>query len=209
MTEGIDISHWQGTINWTNVAAAGKRFAYMKASESTDYVDPTYTYNRAQARAAGLRVGAYHFAQPSTTAGDAVAEADHFLATASLARGDMLPVLDLERTGGLTQPQLTTWVQAYMGRILQQTGLHAVIYCSPSFWKNYLGDTAWFAANGYEVLWIAHWTTATAPTVPGSAWDSNGWTFWQYTSDGVVPGISGRVDLNRFNGKDLTRVLIP
>ena len=209
MTEGIDISHWQGTINWTNVAAAGKRFAYMKASESTDYVDPTYTSNRAQARAAGLRVGAYHFAQPSTTAGDAVAEADHFLATAALARGDMLPVLDLERSGGLSQPALTAWVQAYMGRILQQTGLHAVIYCSPSFWKNYLGDTAWFAANGYEVLWIAHWTTAIAPSVPGSAWDSNGWTFWQYTSDGVVPGISGRVDLNRFNGKDMSRVLIP
>ena len=209
MTEGIDVSNWQGTINWTSVAAAGKKFAYIKASESTDYVDPYYPSNRSHAKAAGLLVGAYHFAQPSAVAGDAAAEADHFLAAATPTHGELLPVLDLERTGGLSPAALTSWVQAYMGRVLQQTGLHAVIYCSPNFWKTYMGDTTWFAANGYSVLWIAHWTTATAPTLPGSAWNSNGWTFWQYTSSGVVPGITGRVDLNRYNGKVLTRVLIP
>ncbi|MEA2620611.1 MAG: lysozyme [Chloroflexota bacterium] len=209
MTEGIDISHWQGTINWTSVAAAGKKFAFMKASESTDYVDPTYTWNRTHAKAAGLLVGAYHFAAPTTVAGDAVAEADHFLATATPTHGELLPVLDLERTGGLSPTLLTGWVQAYMGRILQQTGLHGVIYCSPNFWKTYMNDTTWFAANGYTVLWIAHWTTATAPILPAAAWNSNGWTFWQYTSSGVVPGISGSVDLDRYNGKVFTKVLIP
>jgi len=209
MTEGIDISHWQGTINWTTVAAAGKKFAFMKASESTDYVDPTYTWNRAHAKAAGLLVGAYHFAAPTAVAGDAVAEADHFLATATPTHGELLPVLDLERTGGLSPTALTGWVQAYMGRILQQTGLHGVIYCSPNFWKTYMNDTTWFAANGYTVLWIAHWTTATAPILPAAAWNSNGWTFWQYTSSGVVPGISGSVDLDRYNGKVFTKVLIP
>jgi lysozyme len=209
MTEGIDISHWQGTINWTSVAAAGKKFAFMKASESTDYVDPTYTWNRTHAKAAGLLVGAYHFAAPTAVAGDAVAEADHFLATATPTHGELLPVLDLERTGGLSPTALTGWVQAYMGRILQQTGLHGVIYCSPSFWKTYMNDSTWFAANGYTVLWIAHWTAATAPTLPAAAWNSNGWTFWQYTSSGIVPGISGSVDLDRFNGKVFTKVLIP
>ena len=57
-----------------------------------------------------------------------------------------------------------------MGEILARTGVHAVIYCSPTFWKNYLGDTTWFAQNGYDVLWVAHWTAATAPTVPGGNW---------------------------------------
>ncbi len=109
-TEGIDISHWQGTINWTKVAAAGKRFAFMKASESTDFVDNTYATNRQQARAAGLYVGAYHFAQPSTGAGDAIAEADHFIDTAAPASGDLIPVLDLERSGSLSQTALTAWV---------------------------------------------------------------------------------------------------
>ncbi|MEO8572304.1 MAG: glycoside hydrolase family 25 protein, partial [Chloroflexota bacterium] len=75
MTEGLDVSHWQGPINWPLVAAAGKKFVYMKASEDTVYVDPTYATNRVQAHSAGLYVGAYHFAAPTTTLGDAVAEA--------------------------------------------------------------------------------------------------------------------------------------
>jgi lysozyme len=191
------------------VAASGKKFAYIKASESTDYVDPLYAQNRAQARAAGLYVGAYHFAQPSTTAGDAVAEADHFIAVAAPAKGDLLPVLDLERSNGLSSVALTAWVRAYMGEILLRTGVHGVIYVSPSFWKTYMGDTSWFSLNGFDVLWVAHWTSASTPTVPGGNWGGHGWTFWQYTSDGAVPGISGRVDLNRYNGTDFTRVRIP
>jgi GH25 family lysozyme M1 (1,4-beta-N-acetylmuramidase) len=209
MTEGIDVSHWQGTINWPSVAAAGKRFAYIKASESTTYVDPSYTTNRAAAGAAGLLVGAYHFAQPSATVGDAWAEADHFLAIATPAHGDLLPVLDLEQTGGLGSVPLTQWVQAYVARVLARTGVHTVIYCSPNFWKTYMGDTTWFAANGYDVLWIAHWTGAMSPSVPANGWNGKGWTFWQYTSDGVVPGITGRVDLNRYDGTDFTKVRIP
>ena len=76
---------------------------------------------------------------------------------------------------------------------------------SPYFWRTNLNDTRWFADNGYEVLWVAHWHVA-VPQPPAENWGGKGWTFWQYTSDGVVPGISGRVDLNHFNGTDLTRV---
>ena len=213
LTEGIDISHWQGTIDWTRVAAAGKKFAFMKASEDIDYVDVTYPVNRAAANANGIIIGAYHFAQPDTSVGDAVAEADHFLATAQIASGDLPPVLDLEVAGpsgaALNQPQLQAWVRAYLGRIYERTGVRGVIYASPAFWVKYLGDTTWFADNGYKVLWIAHWTTASTPTVPADAWGANGWTFWQYTSSGSVSGISGRVDLDRFNGTDLSRVRIP
>jgi GH25 family lysozyme M1 (1,4-beta-N-acetylmuramidase) len=209
MTEGIDVSHWQGAIDWPSVAAAGKRFAYLKASESTTYVDPTYATNRSKARAAGLFVGAYDFAQPTATAGEALAEADHFVDAATPASGDLLPVLDLEQTGGLAQGPLTQWVQAYLERVLDRTGVHGVIYCSPNFWKTYMGDTTWFAANGYDVLWIAHWTAAMSPTVPANGWNGKGWTFWQYTSDGVVPGITGRVDLNRYDGTDFRKVQIP
>jgi GH25 family lysozyme M1 (1,4-beta-N-acetylmuramidase) len=207
--EGIDISHWQGTINWAAVAKTGKKFAFMKASEDTWYVDPTYPSNKAQAKANGIAVGAYHFAQPSTAAGNATAQADHFIDTANPASGELLPVLDLERTGGLTDPQLIAWVQGFLGRVNQRLGVKAVIYCSPNFWKTYMSDTPWFAQNGYEVLWIAHWTTATIPSVPAGGWAGKGWTFWQYTSSGTVSGISGRVDLDRFNGTSLTRVLIP
>ena len=72
-----------------------------------------------------------------------------------------------------------------------------------------MGNSTWFAKNGYDVLWIAHWTTASSPSVPAENWGGKSWTFWQYTSDGSVPGISGRVDLDRYNGTDLSKVLIP
>jgi GH25 family lysozyme M1 (1,4-beta-N-acetylmuramidase) len=207
--EGIDVSHWQGVIDWPTVRSAGKHFAFLKASEDDDFVDDTYAWNRAEAKAAGLKVGAYHFARPETAAGDAIAEADHFLATAGPVSGELRPVLDLEVTGGLSDPQLHEWVKAYLGRIYERTGVRGVIYVSPNFWENNMLDSTWFASNGYDVLWIAHWTTAAGPSVPAGGWGSHGWTFWQYTSDGRVPGIAGRVDLDRFNGTDLSGALIP
>ena len=207
--EGIDVSHWQGTIDWTRVAGAGKRFAFLKASETTTYVDPTYATNRAQAMAAGLKVGAYHFARPDTGVGDAVAEADHFVDTAAPASGDLLPVLDLEVSGGLTDAQLQAWVQAFMDRVYSRTGVKGAIYTSPSFWSNYVGNTQALAAGGYKTLWVAHWTTGSAPTVPAGNWGGNGWTFWQYTSSGTVAGVPGSVDLDRYRFSDWKRVLIP
>ncbi len=208
VTEGIDVSHWQNTIDWTQVAAAGKRFAFMKASEGTTLADSTYATNRSQARAVGLYVGAYHFARPSLTPGDAVAEADYFLAMSQLEAGDLVPVLDLEDAGGLSPVELQEWVKGYLGRIYERTGARGMIYASPNFWKNAMGDTPWFATNGYGMVWVAHWISGPAPTVPAQNWGGSGWTFWQYTSSGSVPGIVGRVDLDRFNGLDLTPLLL-
>jgi GH25 family lysozyme M1 (1,4-beta-N-acetylmuramidase) len=72
-----------------------------------------------------------------------------------------------------------------------------MIYMSPSFWRSNLNDSRWFADNGYAILWVAHWGV-TSPSIPGSNWGGRSWTFWQYTSSGTVPGIAGRVDLNRY-----------
>ena len=191
------------------MADAGKTFAYLKASENTGFVDPTYQTNRAQAKANGLKVGAYHFARPESATNDAVKEADHFVDTAGPVSGELLPVLDLEQTGGLGTNALTTWVRTFLDRVYERTGVRAAIYVSPSFWSNRMGNSRWFADNGYRVLWVAHWTSAKAPTLPASNWGGLGWTFWQYTSDGTVPGISGRVDLNRYRSHNFEPVLIP
>jgi GH25 family lysozyme M1 (1,4-beta-N-acetylmuramidase) len=201
--EGIDVSHWQGTISWTKVAAAGKKFAIIKATESTDYVDPQYATNHANAKAAGLWTGAYHFARPSTTTNDAVLEADHFAAVMKLGAGDLIPALDLEDSGGMSVAGLQSWVTKFLGEVTAKVGVKPMIYTSPSFWKNHMGDSRTLADAGYKTLWIAHWGVS-SPTVPASNWGGHGWTFWQYTSDGTVPGITGRVDLDRFNGLDLT-----
>jgi hypothetical protein len=80
-----------------------------------------------------------------------------------------------------------------------------MIYTSPAFWKTYLGDTTMFADQGYTVLWVAHWFVS-APTTPAANWGGRSWTFWQYDNCGSVPGIGGCVDLDRYNGTDLTRV---
>ncbi|MBA2382664.1 MAG: glycoside hydrolase family 25 protein [Chloroflexi bacterium] len=200
--EGIDVSHWQGTINWTKVAAAGKKFAIIKATDSTSYIDPMYATNHAQARAAGLWTGAYHFAKPDATAGDAVKEADHFASHISLGAGDLIPALDLEVSGGLSVAALQKWVASFLTEVTAKTGVKPMIYTSPAFWRRYMGDSSALADAGYKTLWVAHWGVS-APAVPASNWGGKGWTFWQYTSDGTVSGIVGRVDLDRFNGLDL------
>jgi GH25 family lysozyme M1 (1,4-beta-N-acetylmuramidase) len=205
VVEGIDVSHWQGTINWTKVAAAGKKFAIIKATESTNYIDPMYATNHAAAKAAGLWTGAYHFAQPSTTTNDAVLEADYFAAHINLGAGDLIPALDLEASGGLSVAALQAWVMSFVKEVTAKTGTRPMIYTSPSFWGKYMGNTTALADAGYKTLWVAHWGV-TSPTVPANNWGGHGWTFWQYTSDGTVSGISGRVDLDRYNGTDLTPV---
>jgi GH25 family lysozyme M1 (1,4-beta-N-acetylmuramidase) len=207
--EGIDVSHWQNTIDWAKVASAGKKFAFIKATESTDFVDNMYATNRAKAKANGIRVGAYHFARPGTNSNDAVNEANWFIKNAGPVSGELLPVLDLEVTGGLTDSQLEAWTKAFMDRVYALTGVKGAIYVSPSFWSNNVGNSTKIASGGYKVLWVAHWTSGSSPTVPGNNWNGNGWTFWQYTSSGTVAGIGGRVDLNRYRFKDFSQVTIP
>src|SRR6185437_3367405 len=104
--KGIDVSTWNGAIDWTKVAHAGYRFAFGKATEGTAYNDKTYTTNRNGSEAAGLVFGAYHFARPAgkNLAGataSAIRQANHFLAVAGPQPGELPPVLDLEATGNL------------------------------------------------------------------------------------------------------------
>jgi GH25 family lysozyme M1 (1,4-beta-N-acetylmuramidase) len=197
------VSVWQGTIDWAKVAAAGKRFAIIRASAGSLTKDGTYAANRSGAKANGLKIAAYHYANPDTATNDALNEANWFLSLATPASGEMIPALDVEVTNGLSVSQMQTWVSTWLQRVSSVLGVKPMIYTSPSFWSTYLGNTQQFAQAGYTVLWIAHWTSASQPTVPAGNWGGNSWTFWQYTSTGTVPGISGNVDLDRYNGTTL------
>ena len=203
--EGIDVSHHQGAIDWPSVEAAGTRFAIVQATDGETCLDPMYATNHASARAVGTLVTAYHFAEPSSSPDEAILQADWFVNNAALLPGDLVPALDLERTGGLSAGALQAWVGAWLGEVYAKLGVRPMIYSSPSFWANSMGDTTMFADLGYSVLWIAHWGTS-RPTVPASNWGGHGWTFWQYSSTGSTAGISGRVDLDRYNGSDLSPV---
>jgi lysozyme len=205
--EGIDVSQYQRAIDWMQVAAGGKRFAIMRATLGQTYLDPMYAANHAGARAAGLQVTAYHFATPSSSPGDAILEADWFVQNAALLPGDLVPALDIEQAGGLAVADLQAWVGAWLGEVYTRLGVRPMIYTSPNFWKNAMGNTTMFADMGYSVLWVAHWFVA-SPSVPANNWSGRGWTFWQYDNCGSVPGISGCVDLDRYNGTDLTPVTV-
>jgi GH25 family lysozyme M1 (1,4-beta-N-acetylmuramidase) len=195
IVDGIDVSHWQGTINWTQVAGSGVRFAIMKATEGQTFNDPNYGTYRANANAAGVYIGAYHFARPDSTTNDATIEADHFSGVAAPRSGDIVPVLDLEDSGGLSSSSLKTWVQTWLDRVTANVGANPMIYTSPSFWRTYMGDTTQFADEGYRLLWIANWFVP-EPDVPANNWGGDSWTFWQYDNCGSVPGVSGCVDLD-------------
>jgi lysozyme len=198
--DGIDVSYHQGTIDWRQVAAAGKRFTFVRTSAGTLTADTAYAANSSGARGAGLTVGSYHYANPDNAPNDAANEAGWFLRNATIASADLVPVLDLEVSNGLDAGALAAWAQTWLEQVYAATGLRPIIYTNPTFWQTSMADTDWFARNGYPVLWIAHWTTASQPTVPAGGWAGNGWMFWQHTSMGAVPGISGPVDLDRFRG---------
>ena len=206
--DGIDVSYHQGSIAWPQVAAAGKRFAFVRATAGTLTADTAYGANWSGARAAGLTVGSYHFANPDGALNDAANEASWFLRTAIVASGDLIPVLDLEVSNGLDAAALATWAQTWLEQVYLATGVRPIIYTNNTFWQTSMADTDWFARNGYPVLFIAHWTTASEPNVPAWAWGGHGWTFWQHSSTGSVPGINGPVDLDRFRGASLPATLL-
>jgi lysozyme len=204
---GIDVSHWQGTIDWRSVAKAGYEFGIAKATEGRTYADPAYGTNKKGATAAGLRFTAYHFARPDSSTNDAVAEADHFLSVAVLRSGNLVPALDLEDSGGLATKALISWTWQWLEEVRARLGVRAIIYSGPSFWKTYMGNTALFADKGYR-LWIAHYGIS-SPSVPANNWGGRGWTLWQWTDCKKVNGINGCVDADRYNGTNLSRVSIP
>ena len=186
--EGIDVSHYQGTVDWAQVKAAGTHFAFAKATQGTADVDSEFAANWAGMRAAGLVRGAYHFMDPDQ---DAAAQAEHFLATVKLEAGDLPPVLDVEVTEGMSVEGLDAAVRTWLEKVAAATGVQPILYSDESFL-----DTELAQGFGAYPLWIAAYSE-TLPTPP-AAWTA--WTFWQYSESGTVSGVDGEVDRDRYQG---------
>jgi lysozyme len=218
---GIDVSRFQGAIDWPTVAASGVRFAFVQASRGsgTDCTvkpaqcgpDPYFAANRTAATSAGIRVGAYHraFATGSTVAdarADALAESDVFLLqVGSLQPGELIPVLDVETPfTGMTPTTLRTWIRVFVKRVAKRLGRKPMIYTNASSWAA-TGNTLEFAKAKFP-LWVAEYGVS-RPTVPAGNWARHGYSVWQFTSSGSVPGISGRVDMDRL-GTGLAKITV-
>jgi GH25 family lysozyme M1 (1,4-beta-N-acetylmuramidase) len=207
---GIDVSHWKGSIDWPRVVHGGYRFTFAEATNGFGS-DWTYRRNRNGAKAAGLAFGAFHFARPAGTTSravtaNAVAQADLFISVAQPQTGELAPVLDLERTGGLSRTSLRAWTEAWLDEVQLRVGIRPTIYASPNFWHKALGDASTFATGGSQ-LWIAHWRVP-SPRVPASNWGATGWTFWQWTNCSRVPGIRGCVDGDRYRGSSVASAVM-
>ncbi len=186
--QGIDVSEFQGTINWSAVKAAGKEFAFIRVSDGT-YQDPSFATNWAGAKAAGLLRGAYQFFRASD---DPITIADQFLAKiGTLGAGDLPPVLDVEVTDGQSATTIKNNMETWLAHVEQQTGRTPFIYVSPGFWPN-LGSPN----ESHYRLWVANWGVS-CPSLP-TGWST--WQMWQYADNGTVSGISGAVDLDEFDG---------
>ncbi|WP_051591136.1 GH25 family lysozyme [Bacillus sp. UNC438CL73TsuS30] len=196
--KGIDVSHWQGTIDWKQVKNSGIAFVYAKASEGTAYTDPMFLTNVKGARAAGLPIGAYHYARPSApySPDDAKAEAQYFVNVMTNGGmgdfGDIMPVLDLEqpaKTGTLTSDEIASWARVFTNTVKSLTHRQVMVYTGAGFVQQYNN----FGGQLSDLpLWIAIWTNTPPPVVGG--WTQ--WTAWQYSDKGIVPGISGGVDVD-------------
>jgi lysozyme len=201
--QGIDVSHFQRSVDWTAAAAAGIHFCFIKATEGDSRVDPLFAINWRSSKLAGIARGAYHFFRPAIPV---TSQANLFLRTVSrLDPDDLPPVLDLEAPAEWAPlpvadraARALEWLEAV------EQGLHRrpMVYLSPAFMSEVLHNDATLA--GYPV-WIAHYTPAATPQVP-APWKR--WTFWQYAGTANAAGISTPVDLSRFNGTldDLKRL---
>ncbi|GGH83788.1 lysozyme [Pullulanibacillus pueri] len=188
MAQGIDVSHWQGTIDWNKVKKAGKSFVFIKASEGTTFKDPMVEKNYQGASEAGLSVGFYHFARFKNS-DEAQAEAQHFLKTIEGLHSQLPFALDLETNDHkLSADALSKAAIAFFKTIKQQHPKQpVVVYTYTHFAKTQLDSSL-----GAYPLWIAHYGVNT----PGDngIWDK--WQYFQYSNKGNVPGIKGAVDLN-------------
>jgi lysozyme len=198
---GIDVSKWQGEVNWSKVRAAGVRFAFVRVSDGTTVLDPTFARNWQAARAAGVLRGAYQYFRPEE---DPVEQADLLLATmGALRAGDLPPALDLEVSGDVEPRELVRRVGRWVDRVRKATGVKPIVYTSALHWATLAGNSRRFRSHA---LWVAH-HDVDCPITP-SSWGR--WTFHQHSKQAVISGIAGAVDENRFRGslKALRRLTV-
>jgi len=190
---GIDVSHWQGVIDWNAVKASGQIFAFIKATESYNFTDSRFVANWRNAKAAGLKRGMYHFYRFSASSASQLNNLMKAFASVGYDYGELPIAVDIEDTD--TKPNANALL-GFIKAVQVRTGRRVCVYTGNWWWNTarWGGPVTW--AKDYD-LWCASYTAT--PLVP-SDWLSVGWRFWQYSSTGSVGGISGNVDLNKFNG---------
>jgi len=193
--DGIDVSYWQGSIDWDRVADDGVKFAFIRVSHGMETYDTRYTENWQGARDAGITRGTYQYFM----AGDSAVDQANLLLDemGPLEDGDLPPVLDVENgdNEGISVSTMKDAIQTWIDIVEPAIGRPPLIYTSISSWSSMTGD---WEIGGDIPLWVANWGVS-CPSVP-DPWDD--WVFWQHDNEGSISGISGDVDLDVFNGNE-------
>jgi lysozyme len=198
---GIDVSRYQAAIDWEAVRDMQDKnikigFAFMKATEGLGNVDGTFRRNWFKAREAKITRGAYHFFIASKSG---KAQAENFIQTVTLTKGDMPPVLDIEQTYGASVTDIQQRTKDWLQMIEKQYKVKPIIYTNVDFYQNFLAGKF----DDYPI-WVAHYLVKDKPRIKRE------WLFWQHNETGRVNGIDAYVDFNVFNGDstDFKKLLI-
>ncbi len=199
--QGIDVSKWQGEIDWQKAKAAGAQFAIVRAGSidnatGTCYEDFQFRRN-AELAPPVMPVGFYWYFRPNH---NAVKQAEFFMNLIRGKGGKIYPALDVEERGGLSGSAVASAVWVFLNRVYQQMQVKCLIYTSPGFWNSNTTRTTW--AQEYP-LWVAHWNVQT-PILPYD-WSkyNKTYTFWQthVANDGPAYGMQSQgLDHDVYNG---------
>lgn len=192
---GVDVSRWQGEIDWPKLRTQGANFAYIKATDGGDHLDPMFRKNWRGAHEAGLKRGAYHFFYWCRTAGE---QADWFIRNVPKVEGALPPVIDVEYNGEssckrrVPRQKVIEKMQVFMDKLERHYGQRPIIYTAPDFYRDNLQG---------EFLGHPFWLRAVAQH-PSKVYPGRKWLFWQYSGSGLSHGVAGKIDLNVFHGTE-------
>jgi len=197
---GIDVSEYQGRIDWQEVSHIfGEHkiyFTFIRATAGKDKVDKKFKRNWEAKRQKGIMRGAYHYYRPDE---NSIAQANNFIAVVKLKKGDLPPVLDIEKIPNIQSlKRLKTGLQKWLNKVEKHYGIKPIIYSGSSYFTKYLKKEF----KDYT-LWVANYNRTKIPV-------RHEWKIWQYSDKGRVSGIFGKVDINVFDGKlpELKRMCI-
>ncbi|WP_171208841.1 MULTISPECIES: GH25 family lysozyme [unclassified Ruegeria] len=190
---GLDVSRWQGAIDWRTARANGVSFVFIKATEGGDVADPMFDTHRKGAQAAGVPWGAYHYYYFCRSARE---QARWFIK--NVPKGADLPhVLDMEwtphsRTCRIRPDgrKVRAEAQRFLDILERHYGRRPIVYTTVDF----------FADTQIDRLPKTEFWLRSVAGHPRQVYPGTIWRFWQYTGTGLVPGVDGRVDINTFNG---------
>lgn len=192
---GVDVSRWQGDIDWPTLRSQGANFVYIKATDGGDHLDPMFKKNWRAAQQAGLKRGAYHFFYWCRVASE---QADWFIRNVPKVEGALPPVIDVEYNGQsscrqkLSPEKRREKMQVFMDRLEAHYGQRPVIYTAPDFYADNL--------RGHFKNY-PFWLRAVAQH-PSKVYPGRDFVFWQYSGSGLSQGVKGKIDLNVFNGTE-------